>query len=154
MPQRHGGWFARLDKLKLYHVLADLTYNVYSCTSTNLCRQWPTYSKVRNEVGDPGAPLLASIEFFDNWFVGLVSVAPVPQTVETHMSFFDTLQPRPNQSLWKHFKYNDTYIRLPPSSAWQDLSFPAHARSCMQQVLWRRRAMQQTTIARKHWAQW
>ena len=62
--------------------------------------------KVRNKVGNLDIPLLASVKVFGNWFVRLMSVAPVPRSVETRVSFLETPHLWPTQSLWKHFKGN------------------------------------------------
>ena len=99
----------------------------------DLHRRRPANSKVRNEVSDPDALLLVSVKVFDNWFVRLTSVDPVPQTVETRVSFFDTLYAWPNQSLWKHFKCDGDgeWIRRAISSG--TLSF-VHDGSYMRKV--------------------
>jgi hypothetical protein len=75
----HDGWFTCLDKLELYYVLDDLTYDFYSCTPNDLCWHRPAYSNIWNEVGNSDAPLLASAKVFEKWLVRLVSVAPVPR---------------------------------------------------------------------------
>ena len=59
---------------------------------------------MRTVLGDIESMHLASVEVFDEWFVTLLSMAPVPRPVTLRMSFWETLRSWPNQSLWRYFK--------------------------------------------------
>ena len=105
MPPRHDGWFVKDDRSEVYHVAADaLSYDVYLCSSTERSRRRPTYEHIRRVDGDLTPTHLASVDVFDDHFVTLLSMAPVPRNRTPRMSFLDTLHSWPNQSLWRYFK--------------------------------------------------
>ena len=104
MPPRHDGWFADADRSRLYHVVDDVSYDVYSCSEDERRLRRPVYERVDNVIGEHGGSHLATVEVFDPWFVPLHSIAPVPRPLEPRMSLLDTLRSWPNQSLWKYFR--------------------------------------------------